>query len=114
MKSYDIVESITDEATRQMPDLREIPDRKEFLKNLCEDLDVLMDLTEAETFSAGIDERNMDILLTLSCPEILAREENHPLSQILVNVKSFAVKKSPDMEDGIELQFRLPGIWASR
>ena len=32
MNSYDIVESVTDEATKQFLGMREIPARKEFLK----------------------------------------------------------------------------------
>ena len=114
MKSYGIVESVTDEATKQFLGMREIPARKEFLKSVCEDLDALIERVEAESFSVDVDERTMDITLSISCPEIIAEDREHPLHQVLVNAKSFAVKKSPDVEDEIELQFRFPGIWAAK
>lgn len=114
MKSYDIVESVTDEATKQFLGMREIPTRKEFLKNVCEDIDALIERTEAESFSVDIDEATMDIILCVTCPEVIAEERDHPLHQVLVNTKSFAVRKSQDVEDGIEFQFRVKGIWGTK
>jgi len=114
MKCYDVVESITDEATKQFCGIREIPSRKDFVRELCKDLDALTELVDAESFSVDIDENSMDILLSISCPEIVADRRDHPLYQILMNVKSFAIQKSPDMEDGIELRFRAQGIWGSK
>lgn len=114
MKSYDIVESVTDEATKQFFGMREIPTRKEFLKNVCDDIDALIERTEAESFSVDIDESAMDIILCVTCPEVIAEERDHPLHQVLVNTKSFSVRKSPDMEDGIEFQFRVQGIWGAK
>ena len=111
MKSYDIVESVTDEATKQFLGMREIPTRKEFLKNVCENIDALIERTEAESFSVDIDESTMDIILCVTCPEVIAEERDHPLHQVLVNTKSFVVRKSRDVEDGIEFQFRVQGIW---
>ena len=114
MKSYDIVESVTDEATKQFLGMREIPTRKEFLKNVCDDIDALIKRTEAESFSVDIDESAMDIILCVTCPEVIAEERDHPLHQVLVNTKSFSVRKSPDVEDGIEFQFRVQGIWGAK
>lgn len=114
MKSYDIVESVTDEATKQFLGMREIPTRKEFLRNVCDDIDALIERTEAESFSVDIDESAMDIILCVTCPEVIAEERDHPLHQVLVNTKSFSVRKSPDMEDGIEFQFRVQGIWGAK
>lgn len=111
MNSYDIVESVTDEATKQFLGVREIPTRKEFLKNVCRDIDSLIERTEAGSFSVDIDEDTMDIILRVSCPEIVAEERDHPLHQVLVNAKSFVIQKSQDAEDEVELQFRFPGIW---
>ena len=111
MNSYDIVESVTDEATKQFLGMREIPARKEFLKNVCEDIDVLIAQAEAKSFSVDIDESTMDIILCVTCPEVIAEERDHPLHQVLVNTKSFAVRKSRDVEDGVEFQFRVQGIW---
>ena len=114
MKSYDILESVTDEATKQFLGMREIPTRKEFLKNVCDDIDALIKRTEAESFSVDIDESAMDIILCVTCPEVIAEERDHPLHQVLVNTKSFSVRKSPDVEDGIEFQFRVQGIWGAK
>ena len=114
MKSYDIVESVTDEATKQFLGMREIPTRKEFLKNICEDIDALIERTEAESFSVDIDESAMDVILCVTCPEVIAEERDHPLHQVLVNTKSFTLRKSQDIEDGIEFQFRVQGIWGAK
>ena len=111
MNSYDIVESVTDEATKQFLGMREIPARKEFLKNVCEDIDALIAQAEAKSFSVDIDESTMDIILCVTCPEVIAEERDHPLHQVLVNTKSFVVRKSRDVEDGIEFQFRVQRIW---
>ncbi len=114
MKSYDIVESVTDEATKQFLGMREIPTRKEFLKNICEDIDALIERTEAESFSVDIDESAMDVILCVTCPEVIAEERDHPLHQVLVNTKSFTLRKSQNIEDGIEFQFRVQGIWGAK
>ena len=114
MKSYDIVESVTDEATKQFLGMREIPARKDFLKNVCEDLDALIAQADAESFSIEIDETSMDIILCVTCPEIVVEEQEHPLNQVLVNTKSFAVRKSQDIEDGVEFRFRVQGIWEQK
>ena len=114
MKSYDIVESVTDEATKQFLGMREIPTRKEFLKNICEDIDALIERTEAESFSVDIDESAMDVILCVTCPEVIAEERDHPLHQVLVNTKSFTLRKSQNIEDGIECQFRVQGIWGAK
>lgn len=114
IRSYDVVESVTDEVTKQFPGVLEIQARKDFLKRVCEDVDALIERTEAESFSVDIDGESMDILLCVSCPEIIARDRAHPLYQVLMNVKSFSVKKSPDVEDGVELQFRTQGIWGQK
>ena len=111
---YNLVESITDEATKRLCEKREIPAKKEFLKMLCEDIDKLIEFVEAETFAADVDEDTTDIFLSISCPEIIVESIDHPLHQILVNVKSFAVAPSQDVEDGVELRFCVPGIWQAK
>lgn len=114
INSYNIVESVTDEATKQFLGMRESPARKEFLKNVCSDIDALIEHAEADSFSVSIDEDRMDVILCMSCLEVVAEERNHPLYQVLVNAKSFMIQKSHDADDEVELQFRFPGIWVSK
>lgn len=113
MNSYDIVESVTDEATKQFLGMRESQARKDFLRDVCKDIDTLIERTEASSLSVNIDENTMDVDLCVSCLEIVVEERNHPLHQVLVNAKSFAVQKSQDAEDEVELRFRFPGIWVA-
>lgn len=114
LKCYDIVESVTDEATKQFLGASEVPHRKEFLKAYCEWIDDLAKVLDAETFSAEVDDASMDITMSISCPEFVIEGKHHPLCELLNNTKSFAVRKSQDVEDGIELSFQIGGIWALR
>lgn len=114
LKCYDIVESVTDEATKQFLGAAEVAKKKDFLKAYCGLLDALAEALDAETFSAEVDDVSMDIILSVSCPEFVVEGKDHPLYGLLGNTKTFAVRKSPDVEDGVELSFRIGGIWDLR
>lgn len=114
LKCYDIVESVTDEATKQFLGAVEVAKKKDFLKAYCGLLDDLTEALSAETFSAEVDDVSMDITMSISCPEFVVEGKNRPLYDLLGNTKTFTVRKSQDVKDSIELSFRIGGIWNLR
>lgn len=112
-KCYDIVESVIDEATAQFRGMTESPKAKELLKDLCEKIDVFIESVDADAFSISVDKITTKISLYVSCPEFTIEDRNHSLLNILPSSIEFYVRKSEDVEDTVEFQFVIPGIWCA-
>lgn len=110
-KCYDIAESVIDEATKQFHGMSESPKGKELLKSLCEKIDVFIEAVDADGFSIIIDDATTEISLYVSCQEFVVEDSNHPLLNVLSSSAEFYVRKSEDIEDDVEFQFVIPGIW---
>lgn len=112
-KCYDIAESVIDEATKQFHRMTESPKGKELLKSLCEKIDVFIDAVDADGFSIVVDEATTEISLYVLCPEFVIEDKNHSLLNVLSSSAEFHLRKSEDVEDDVEFQFVVPGIWCA-
>ena len=110
-KCYDIAESVIDEPTKQFHGMIESPKGKELLKSLCDKIDTFIESVDADGFSVVIDDKTTEISLYVSCPEFVIEDNHHSLLNVLSSSAEFCVRKSEDIEDDVEFQFIIPGIW---
>ncbi len=66
LKSYDVLETIIDEANKRFSPLwKQSLEKTEALKSFCESVDSFIDKTNAETLEVEIDEITMEIMMSV-------------------------------------------------
>ena len=111
IKCFDIVESVTDEATtRFSPYFHEHGERKAILKQYCEAIDILCYLFDGESIEVEVDETKLTISIRLKCPEIRMEPKNKLFLQLAERTTALNFYPNEN-ENGIIIEFVFPSIW---
>lgn len=110
-KCFDVVEMVTDEATKRFsPLFCENEDAKDILKQYCTAIDSLVKEFDGESIEVDVDEINMTIKITVEFPDIVVESFNHlfyALAERAISVRFFVG------EDGLlAVSYLFPSIWS--
>lgn len=112
MNCKKLAEIVTDEASAQFaPLLKENPQRKQFLKACCDEIDTLVPMIDADSLSVEVDDVETTVTISMECDEIIMESDRHKLYEI--SGKAAEVRFSVSQENPWKLliSFVFPGIW---
>lgn len=109
-KCYDIVETVLDEVTDGANPIRSDQTVEKKVRNLCEELDVLIGVLKDGCLSIAIDQKTQDISLSVTCQKL--ELENHTFQVFNTLASSFKFYAIPqgDAEDNIEFKFIVSSV----
>ena len=111
IKCYDIVESITDEATRKFGHLfTENEDRKNMLAYYCSLIDDIIDVISGNSLEVEVDEIGMTISIAIGCEENSMSIDDDLLSNLSDLSLDVYTYLDEDRGDTM-IKFVFPGIW---
>lgn len=109
---YGTAELVLEEATRRFaPLLRVSKEKEQVFKDLCSEVDPLIDSFGCVALECSVNEETTDISLNLISPDVVMENgRSHPFFKIATseNVKAVVFKAE---EDELVTTFVLPGIW---
>lgn len=110
VKCFDIVEMVTDEATKQFGSLVQVNyEVKENLRHCCEMIDSFSQQFGGVSYEVDIDDNTMDITISVVCEEFETTLMSSKFSLLAENSKKISFLTAE--EDLIKVQFVFDGIW---
>lgn len=110
---YDVVNIVTDEATKQFSyRWKENEECKKILKQYCGVIDSLADDFGGKYFEVGVDDMDMTISIKMECPDCRIDSIQHNYYKLIQKTVAFGFSHSEE-GDGIILEFVFPSIWNS-
>ena len=110
LKCFDVVSMVVGEATSQFaPIWRLNAEKYQILKQYCEALDTIAEEFDGRSFDVKVDDIAMTISITLKCPELIIKSNNHRYCSLAQRAISFGFSVS---EDGLlNAKFVFPSVW---
>lgn len=110
IKCFDVVEMVTDEATKQFGRLfTESNEGKQWLKEYCKKVDTIAEQFNGVSYEVDVDDETMDITISLVCGEFETDKTSTAFHEVMQGAKKVAFKSGDSGE--IQIDFILSGIW---
>lgn len=109
IKCFDVVKMVIDEATSQFGVLWKVnPEELRKLNERCEFIDKLSDESNGVSYDVSVDDKTMDISVTLECDELIAENKDHVIYRLMNGSKSINLFA----HDGhLCIKFKFGSIW---
>ena len=110
VNTYDVVETVIDEATKQFGNGWFISKTKsKNLKADCALIDCLISEFDCEAAQAEIDAETMKLRVSIVCPDmVLEHGRTHPFFALIQHAEAFAFSAA---EDSLKVDFVFAGLW---
>ena len=110
---YDIVTTVTDEATSRFGGkFSEDKEQKARLASFCNMIDVLVNELEGEAIEAEVNENTREITIALDCREFQIESGGDGVIFDLLEASNAFIVSPADAEDGtVKIGFVTDGIW---
>lgn len=113
VKTYDVVEMVIDEATRQFRNHWVISNAKrEILKTDCALIDRLVSEFDCESVEADINNETMKLTVSVVCTDmVLEYGRTHPFFTLIQNAESLSFSA---VEDSLKVDIVFSGLWEKK
>lgn len=109
IKCYDVATMVIDEATNQFGSLWKVSrSRLDDLKESCKLIDELSDESHGVSYDVDIDDRTMDISVTLECEDLITDSKDHTIYSLMNVTKSINMFAH---EGNLCIKFKFGSIW---
>lgn len=109
VQCFDVAKMVIDEATSQFGILWRINDDKlRKFSGYCELIDELSDESHGASYDVEIDDRTMDISVTLECEDLIADSKDHTIYSLMNVTKSINMFAH---EGNLCIKFKFGSIW---
>jgi len=111
-KCFDVTKMVIDDACERFSRSFVLDENKVYqLKEDCEVFDRIVNDANAELFEVDIDEITTEVKLSMTCREVIIKDDSYGLSKIFFRAKSFEVSVSDEVEDCIRIDIVFPSLW---